>query len=270
MASLFRRGKKGIWYVTYREKGRQKVRSLKTCDKREARRLKREIEGVLDERGSVSLQVSATPYKSPINPTIEDFWKSFNQWAMENRSNKTVQEYDNWFKQIRAFSKAKRLGDIDSTCAEKFKRSLAKQGRRKPKGIGLKKRSINSGIRCLKAIWNHGTKLGLYTGSNPFADVELYRIPKQLDKDFLDSEQIDSLLLAARKYRDKRSVHTIEGNNVYLAVGLMALAGLRKREVSFARWEWIDWDKKVIIVDSHEEFITKNGRARVIRRPNTE
>ncbi|MBN4046783.1 site-specific integrase [bacterium AH-315-P07] len=264
MASLWQRKKNGIWCVTYRENGRQKVRSLQTTNKREAKKLMRDIENVLDERGRVSLEVSATPPKNPINPKIDDFWKAFNQWAMENRSNKTVQEYENWFKQIRAFSRAERLGDIDSRCGEDFKRSLAKQGRRTPKGVGLKKRSINNGIRCLKSIWNNGTRLGLYNGSNPFDDVEPYRIPKQLDRDYLDTEQIDTLLCAAKEYKDQETFRAMERDNIYLAVALMALAGLRKREVSFARWEWIDWDEKIIVVDSHEEFTTKNGRARVI------
>jgi hypothetical protein len=36
MASLWQRKKTGVWYVTYRENGKQRARFLRTKDKREA------------------------------------------------------------------------------------------------------------------------------------------------------------------------------------------------------------------------------------------
>jgi len=51
---------------------------------------------------------------------------------------------------------------------------------------------------------------------------------------------------------------------VEIAVALMALAGLRKHEVCFARWEWVRWDQKVLAVSNHDEFAPKNRRSRTI------
>ena len=32
----------------------------------------------------------------------------------------------------------------------------------------------------------------------------------------------------------------------------------------FARWEWIQWEKKLLILSNHDEFTTKNKRSRTI------
>jgi integrase len=71
------------------------------------------------------------------------------------------------------------------------------------------------------------------------------------------------LQAAAAHIKDKYS-RAMEAQNVYLAIALMALAGLRKREVCFARWDWIDWDGRMIAVNNDEHFTTKNKRSRLI------
>ena len=60
MASLWQK-QSGLWCVTYRENGKKRTRSLRTRDKREARKLKRAIETTLEKRGTVVLDVSDRP-----------------------------------------------------------------------------------------------------------------------------------------------------------------------------------------------------------------
>lgn len=124
--------------------------------------------------------------------------------------------------------------------------------KRKPKGVGLQKTSVNNALKTLKAIWNHAIKLGLFTGENPVAQVERYKVPKTLDRDYLDGQQIDILLSAAREHSEDRYVKKKDAHNAYLAIALMALAGLRKREACFARWEWIDWNSRILTVTNDE------------------
>ena len=77
MASLWQKKKGGVWCVTYRENGRQRVRSLRTKNKREAIKVQREIESILEEQGTVALQVLDRPLPEQKNPLLEEFWGHF-------------------------------------------------------------------------------------------------------------------------------------------------------------------------------------------------
>jgi integrase/recombinase XerC len=263
MASLWQK-KSGTWCVTYRESGNQRVRSLRTKDRREALKLKRAIETKLEERGTFSLIVSDKPAEVHKNPPLPEFWSEFRSWATMHRSRRAVEEYTVWFKQFVDFANVDRMADVTPAHIEGFKAAIAKQGKRKAAGVGLSPTSINNSIRTLQSIWNHGIKLGLYTGENPFSQVERLRLPKTLDRDYLDKDRIDALLKAAKEHSDDKFVKSIEAENVYLAIALSALAGLRKKEVCFARWEWIDWKQRIIVVTNDEHFTTKNKRPRII------
>lgn len=264
MASLWKKPKSDIWCVSYRENGRQRVRSLQTRSKREALKLKQAIEVTLDENGSFALEVRHEPSPATTNPTLAEFWDSFEQWAIEHRTTKTIEEYRNWFIQFRDFTRAKRVGDISPKDVEAFKTSLSRQGKGKPKGVGLNNVSINNALRTLNAIWNRAIRLDVYSGENPFSKVEHRPVPRRLDSDYLDRDQVDALLRAAQSYSEMKYVRRVEARNVYLAIGLMALAGLRKREACFSRWDWVNWNLRTLIVNNDEHFTTKNKRPRTI------
>ena len=96
MACLWQK-KNGTWCVTYRENGKQRARSLRTKEKREALKLKRAIETMLDERGAVSLQITDRPKSKQKNPTLDEFWQDFSKWTATLRDRTTVGEYSVWF-----------------------------------------------------------------------------------------------------------------------------------------------------------------------------
>lgn len=58
MATLWQKSKNGVWYITYRTNAKQVARSLRTCSRREAIRLRQEIEGLLAEQGTVSVRIA--------------------------------------------------------------------------------------------------------------------------------------------------------------------------------------------------------------------
>ena len=263
MASLWQK-RGGTWCVTYRDRGKQRVRSLRTKDRREALKLKRAIETSLDDNGSVVLEVCDRPKQETKNPTMDDFWESFMRWAHCNRAARTVEEYGNWFRQLREFTGAERLGDVTNKDIEDFKIALTKQGKRTPKGVGLERTSINNALKTIATIWNQAIRLKLYTGENPTVGAERFKLPKNLDRDFLQKEQIDAMLKAAIKYAEQKYVRRLDSRNVYLAIALMALAGLRKREVCYARWEWVNFENKIITVSNEDDFTTKNRKPRII------
>lgn len=264
MASIHRKSRNGVWYISYRQGGILKHRSLETKSATEARRLKREIELKAEAHPNLELFVSERPRTEVKNPIVEVFRDDFFRWAKQSRSRSTVEEYTSWFNRFVEFAGIERVGDADSEQAKSFLAQLLEQGMRKQKGVGLKKTSINNAIRTLRSIWNHARKLGLYTGDNPFLAVEPFRIPQRAHRNYLDSDSIGSLLQATEQYAQDHNVRLIEARNVRLAIALMALAGLRKREACFARWEWIRWDMKLLVISSNAEFTTKNKRNRTI------
>ncbi|MBM4045056.1 MAG: hypothetical protein FJ279_08080 [Planctomycetes bacterium] len=67
MASIFQRGKRGIWWIKYYVNGRQVYHSLGTIDPRVARRIKRQIEGE-EAKGEL-----LAPSKTPLPAFLEDF-----------------------------------------------------------------------------------------------------------------------------------------------------------------------------------------------------
>jgi integrase len=261
MASLWRKPHSGVWCITYREDGRQRVRSLRTKNKHEALRLKRAVESALEERGSVALEVGR-PRAEAKNPRIGEFWERVYAWALDNRAPNTVKEYAVWFRLLRRFTEAEYVGDITREVLEEWKASLKARGARKVGG--LKDVSINNALRTIQCIWSHGLRLGLIAGENPATGVERYKVPVTMDRDYLDEAQVEALLNAAREHAEEKYVKLIEARNVYLAIALMALAGLRKGEACFARWDWMDWEGRVILVTNDEHFTTKNRRPRII------
>lgn len=264
MASIHQKAQGGTWYVSYRQEGKLKHRSLATTSERKALELKREIELLLEERGIAEVVVSERPRPELKNPLVEEFWESFSTWAQGHRASSTIEAYTMWLDQFKEHSGLARLGDAARSDVESFKAKLLRQGKGKPRGVGLDKASINNALKTLKSIWNHAKKLDLYSGENPFVGVEPFKIPQRPDREYLDGDQIDALLKAADQHAKEKYVKDVEARNVRIAIALMALAGLRRKEVCFARWEWVQWDKKILVVSSSADFTTKNKRSRTI------
>ena len=264
MASIHQKTKTGVWYISYLQEGKLRHRSLGTRIHSEAKRLKKEIELKTETSPEAEFVVIKRPKTITKNPLVEEFWQEFMKWAIKYRTRSTIEEYTVWFRQFTEFTQIERLGDVTLDKIRAFKDKLEAQGKRKPEGVGLSNQSINSALRTLRTIWNHARKQELYSGDNPFSAIERFEIPERPPREYLGKEKVDALLNAAEQYATKSDSRTIESRNVYLAFALMALAGLRKREVCFARWEWVKWGFKLLVVSNHEEFTTKNKRNRTI------
>lgn len=261
MPHLYQKTKGGTFFVRFRDNnGQQKNRSLHTTDERKALKLLLELEDVLKERNTPIVHVSKRSLGN--NPEADTFWEWFIGWCSQNRSKRAAEEYSLWWRQYRDFSAFKHLGDVTVAKVEAFKAALLEQGKKKPEGVGLKKSSVNNALKTLQAIWSIAIRCHQYDGDNPFSHVERFKIPKGEDKGYLAQVQIDSLLDAAKKYRSSSSVRPDEATNVYLAIALMAEAGLRKGEACWLRWEDIDLDARIIRVTNHDDFTTKNLRPR--------
>ena len=112
MATLWQKSKNGVWYITYRANGKQVARSLRTCSKRETVRLRREIEGLLAEQGTVSVRISEADDTEERNPTCDKFWTAFTEWTRVHRPSSAQKEYASWFTQLIEHTGSRRLGDV--------------------------------------------------------------------------------------------------------------------------------------------------------------
>ena len=234
MASLYKRD--NVYYIKFYERGRRVRRSLKTNKKSEALRIKEQIERKL-ATGRFQLDQVDTP--------VEIFWDGYLEWAKDHKRPKTIKTEKIFWNQLNEFVKPSMLGDVIPQDIENFK-AWKKQN-------GLKPLSINDALRHLQAIFNYATKLGYFSGANPIKGIQRYKLEKNPPR-FLGKTEINRLLKTAQDY----------GTNIHIVFALGIYAGLRKSEIVNARWEWFDFDRKVITLRSDNGFYLKDSESRTI------
>ena len=109
--------------------------------------------------------------------------------------------------------------------------------------------TMNRVIVILRYIFNLARKWKVPGGTdNPAAglsagaDVQRNR--------FLTEEEAENLV---------RSIHVDENQTAARSIMLLLLTGARRNEITFAKWDYIDWNNKTLLVPK-----SKSGRARVI------
>ncbi len=109
--------------------------------------------------------------------------------------------------------------------------------------------TINRVIVILRYIYNLARKWKVPGAiENPAAGVSAG--PEVLRNRFLTEDEAERLILSIREDENKIAAHSIM---------LLLLTGARRNEITFAKWDYIDWKKKTLLVPK-----SKSGRARVI------
>ena len=239
--TLIKQGR--YWHWKYQLDGETRWESLKVESKREAL--------LLRQKRIAEYHENADRFsKTNLNPRLDDFEQTYFRWAEDHKRPKTLEIERNFWQQLRDFTGARRLKDIKRQHVERFKQRLKRKGMR---GKPLKDESINDALRHLQAIFNHAIKLKLFDGENPFIGVERYKIPKT-QPTFLKVEEIERLLAVANNYSQA----------LYWLLMLGIYAGMRKNEMVNARWEWFDFEKKLIRIQRHEGFELKDNEERTV------
>lgn len=234
MANLIKRD--GVFYIEFYAKGRRIRRSLKTSSK-----------GVATKRKvAIEQQIAANQFGiSRHNPSVESFTKEYLEWAARHKAANTVKKDEMWLRHVVEFSGARRIGDITPDVVERFKKD--RQDR------GLKSSSINDALRHLKSVFNRGAKLGLHSVPNPVIGTRFLRIEKAPPK-FLSSQEVEQLLETAQG----------QSQEILMFCALGLYAGLRRMEIVNARWEWFDFERKLVCVQAGEAFTLKSHEYRTI------
>ncbi len=231
MASLYRRGT--TYYIKFYEAGRRIRRSLHTEKKSEALKIKEQIER---ELAAGKYQIERT------DTHVETFWQRYLEWAKDHKRPNTIAIEEMFWSQFIEFAKPKNLGDVTKQDIERFKT--------KRKREGLKPQSVNNALRHLQAIYNYAMKLGYFSGPNPVQGIQRYKLEKNPPL-YLDKNEIERVLEASK----------MRGCNIHLVFALGIFAGMRKSEIVNSRWEWFDFDRRLITLRGTEDFYLKDSEA---------
>ena len=221
-SKIEQRGKKGTWWYIGHFNGRQFRESLKTTDKHVAKREQR----LRDVRYSDP----ATQPTRKRNPSVEEFWALYSDWAGRNRRPHTLKIQAMFWKEFMRFTGAERMG-----------RS------------GWSRQTVNNCLKDNKAIWNRGIREGWLSGPNPVVTVERFDIPRRKPTFHTEEELLRLLEVAEGK-----------GRNLYWAVLLMGWAGLRKNEMVHLRWDNLDFNPNapIIRIRATDDFHIKTNEER--------
>jgi integrase len=235
-----------VWHWKYRLDGEIRWESLKVGTKREAELVRQERTATFhNDRSQFS--------RGELNPTIDEFNEEYFEWCAAHKRPNTVAIERRYWKQLTAFTKARRLGDITQRKVESFKAKLKRKG---ASGKPLADESVNDVLRHVQAIFNHATKLKLFDGENPVQGVARFKITRTAP-DFLSEDEMAALLETAEAHSE--AIHWV------FLLGLYA--GLRKNEIVNCRWEWFDTDKPgkpILRVLEHGDFVIKDYEERPI------
>jgi integrase len=109
--------------------------------------------------------------------------------------------------------------------------------------------TMNRVIVILRYIYNLARKWKVPGGlENPAAGLTAG--PDVQRNRFLNEEEAEALV---------RAIHADENQTAARSIMLLLLTGARRNEITFARWDYIDWKNKTLLVPK-----SKSGRARVI------
>ncbi|WP_168197830.1 site-specific integrase [Pseudolabrys sp. FHR47] len=109
--------------------------------------------------------------------------------------------------------------------------------------------TMNRVIVILRYIYNLARKWKTPGGeNNPAAGLSAG--PDVQRNRFLSEEEAENLV---------RAIHADENSTAARSVLLLLLTGARRNEITFAKWDYVDWKNKTLLVPK-----SKSGRARVI------
>ena len=109
--------------------------------------------------------------------------------------------------------------------------------------------TINRVIVILRYIYNLAKKWKVPGGiENPAAGLSAG--PDVQRNRFLTEQEAENLV---------RSIHVDENQTAARSIMLLLLTGARRNEITFAKWDYVDWKNKTLLVPK-----SKSGRARII------
>jgi integrase len=121
---------------------------------------------------------------------------------------------------------------------------------RRLRDAGYASGTTNRVLILIRFIYNLGRKWGV-PGCSKNPSTGLKTVPDVCRERFLTNQEAQRLLSA---------LEADENRAAACAIKLLLLTGGRRNEITFAKWEYVNWDKRTLLVP-----IAKSGKARLIR-----
>ena len=228
--NLIRR-KNGVYYVVWRENGKQYWRSLKTKDKAEAKRLFKQFKRAYLQGKLIKLEEGVR--KITLNAFAEEYFT----WLEKAREPRTAETYrDSWDKFAQLVGNIN-LNDITRKHIDIFVQNELSKGN--------KPITVNKDLRSLKAIFSKAVEWE-YLKENPLKGYKLLKVDRKPPR-ALTKDEIIRLLSA------------ITDDWFRLLVAMAIYTGCRRNELLNLTWEHIDLENRIIYIEK-----TKNHQSRYI------
>lgn len=183
----------------------------------------------------------------------EDSGKYIDWYCQQGFSGNTIKNYRTAYSKLRTlFPHIEFMDQVNKGTAQEFNQLSIRDG--------LKPAGVYQYTLILHALWSVAIKEEWYSGDNPFKPKRPKNI-KSKDR-FLTHSEVDKILEVAKK----------EDEMAYLFIMIAINTGMRKDEIMNLRWEDINWEQKIVRVQSKEEnkelgivaFTTKSKKDRPI------
>ena len=226
MASIYKRAS-GYWYIKFKADGRWIYRSLGVKTRRAAEQAKRNF---------LASEFAPSPDEQI---TWDRLWPLYDRWARAHLSRRTIETRLWAIGSWRRHSTKNQPATVTLQDVEAFKTAMLEAGRTP--------NTVNCALRGMQAFLSRCQKQGWYDGPNPWAQTEQVRVTRRLPV-WLDGDDMGRVLTVAEEH----------GREAHLLFALGIFAGMRKQEITDARWDWIDWARSTIAIQG------KGSKRRVV------
>jgi len=216
---LRKRGK--VWYFEFMYKGKRYYEKIGVVSKTVAKEIANEIRSKIIRGEYIPQKEKSITFKEAAESYLEWYFKNSN--ARESSKKK----HENRVKQLIEYFGNYRLSEISERLVNKYK------DYRLSKGVSRK--TINKELTVLKSIFNRAKESGIFRGDIP--KIEKFKEVEKEEVRYLTPEEAKRLIEACPEW--------------FKPVIIFALnTGLRAGEIFSLRWENIDFENRVIYIES--------------------
>lgn len=232
--SIFLRG--GKWYANHQHAGKQHRKSLRTSNKKEARRKALLLEAEL-------LKGSYSPQMKP--PTVKELAESYLAFVkVERRSTGTLERYGTIVRHAQNLADGMGVKDASGLNLRYIDEYRKVRG-----GAGCEALSIHLEVTVIRQMVNYALSRGMLS-VDPLQGLRL-RKPKPKPQPCWTWDEVQRILAASPE--PERS-----------AFALLAETGMRVGELRWLTWEDVDFARNVIHIRPKDDWQPKSGDQRAI------
>ncbi|MFA6469255.1 MAG: site-specific integrase [Bacteroidota bacterium] len=225
---LFKRSRENVWYIEYEtDEGKRKQISTKCTLKADAIVKLSDFKEMLVER------------KKGIY--LSEFENKFLEFAKNNFAHYTRNIYKLVVREMIRIVGDLRINKYTMRHIDQYKSSRQET---------LLPRSVNRELQALRSLMYLAVRWE-FLKHNPFANVKMLRVPESKPK-FLTRTQAAHF------------INTITEGWLRDLVFFAINTGLRRAEITHLTWDKVDFENRILIVQSDANFKTKAGKSRIV------